>query len=183
MLMKAQTAQLIVVDLQERLLPAIHGGEQVIVCANKLISAAAELMIPVTVTEQYPKGLGGTVPSLTESLRASNATFLPKISFSGMADQQISNAIAGTPERRQLIVCGTETHVCVLQSAMDAQLAGYEVFVVADACSSRTQENKNLALERMRAAGITIVSTEMVLFEWLEQAGTSMFKEISKLIK
>lgn len=183
MLMLSDKSLLIVVDLQERLLPAIHEADQVLASTRILMAAANQLGIPVLVSEQYPKGLGKTADGLIPE--DMTVRIMEKVSFSCFSDPQIQSYVkdVGNSGRNQLIICGTETHVCVLQTALEAKALGYEVFVVSDACSSRTAENKKAALHRMAAAGITCVSTEMVVFEWLKKAGTELFRSVSKLIK
>ncbi len=180
MLIRAAESLLLLVDVQERLAPAIDGGERVIERASILLRAAGRLGIPILATEQYPKGLGPTVPALAALLGA--APVLAKTAFSAAAEPAIAAAVARTG-RRRILVCGTETHICVLQSALGFLSMGYEVLAVADAVGSRRPESRQLGLERMRAAGVVIVDVEMVLFEWLERAGTDLFREISRLIK
>ena len=171
---------LLVVDVQERLLPVIHGKELLLKNIQRLVSGAGILGLPVIVSEQYPKGLGPTVSPLCELLE--KARKLEKITFSCMRDQPIADLIRET-SCNSILVCGIESHVCVLQTVLDALGCGFRVHVAADAVSSRAQENKRIALERMRQAGAVITSTESALFELLEKAGTSEFKKISALIK
>ncbi len=180
MLIRRSKSLLLLVDMQERLAPAIDGGEQAIERASILIRAARRLDIPILATEQYPKGLGPTLRPLAALL--GSAPVLAKTAFSCADDPAIRAALeeAGRP---QILVCGMEAHVCVLQSALGLQALGHEVFVVADAVGSRRPESRTLGLERLRAAGVGIVDVEMTVFEWLEQAGTDLFRELSKLIK
>ncbi len=184
MLMDAKRSTLVVIDLQERLAPAISGGDEVLRRSAQLIEAARTLDVPVIVTEQYPKGLGPTVPAIKAAL-PNDALILSKLSFSagkdpGFLETWNRRRAAG---RDQVVLCGTETHVCVLQTAADLKAKGAEVFLVADAAGSRTEANKRAALERLSAHGIECVTTEMVLFEWLEVAGTDQFRTVSKLIR
>jgi len=130
----------------------------------------------VLATVQYPKGLGGLVPSLAEVLAADEV--LEKIHFSAVADGCLEGQEAFG--RRQIVITGSETHVCVLQTALDLLARGKEVFVVAEAVGSRRPEDKALALERLRQAGCVIVSREMVAFEWLHRAGTDLFRGVSR---
>jgi len=171
---------LLVVDVQERLLRVIHENKLLLRNIQRLVSGAGIFGLPIIVTEQYPKGLGPTVSPLCGMLE--KARKLEKITFSCMRDQPIADLI-GETSRDTMLVCGTESHVCVLQTVLDALGSGLKVHVAADAVSSRTQENKQIALERMRQAGAVITSTESALFELLEKAGTSEFKKISALIK
>ena len=171
---------LLVVDVQERLLPVIHENELLLQNIRRLVSGADILGLPIIVSEQYPKGLGPTVAPLAEILE--QARRLEKITFSCMRDQSIADMIRET-SRDSILVCGIESHVCVLQTVLDALCRGFRVHVAADAVSSRTPENKWIALERMREAGAVITSTESALFELLEKAGTREFKKISALVK
>ncbi|MCB1916183.1 MAG: isochorismatase family protein [Rhodocyclaceae bacterium] len=176
MLMQRKGAALLIVDLQQRLLPAIDDGEAVIGHAVWLAEVAARLGVPTVVSEQYPQGLGHSDPRVLEA--AAGAAVVEKLSFSCAAD----GCLAGTPidAASQVVVCGTESHVCVLQTAIGLRAAGKAVFLVAEACGSRRPSDKALALARMAAAGIAVVSREMVAFEWLARAGSDEFREISK---
>ena len=181
MLIRAEQAQLLVVDLQERLLPAIYEAPKVLENTAVLMQAADALGLPITISEQYPAGLGQTVSAVMD--HADRARVLEKLHFSCQSDPAISAHLAEAENRRQILICGTEAHVCVLQSALGLKQAGYDVFVVADACSSRTIQNLELALRRFEAAGISVVSTEMAVFELLEKAGTDLFRTLLRLIK
>ena len=176
MLMRAKDSTLLVIDLQERLLPAIDGGAAVIEQASWLIRVAQHLQVPVIATEQYPKGLGTTEAGLRALLPSEGLR--EKIHFSATAGAGLFDLPGG--ERRQFIVCGTETHVCVLQTVLGLLAAGREVFVVDEAVGSRRPRDKALGLARMERAGAVIVSREMVAFEWLEQAGNDLFRQISR---
>ncbi|MDP3364836.1 MAG: hydrolase [Pseudomonas sp.] len=176
MLMRAKDSTLLLIDLQERLLPAIDGGAAVIEQASWLVRVAQRLHVPVIATEQYPKGLGYTEAGLHELLPGEGLR--EKIHFSATAGEGVFDLSGG--ERKQFIVCGTETHVCVLQTVMGLLAAGREVFVVDEAVGSRRPRDKALGLARMEGAGAVIVSREMVAFEWLERAGTELFREISR---
>ncbi len=184
MLMDAKASTLVVIDLQERLAPAIAGSDEVLRRAGQLIEAARTLDVPVIVTEQYPKGLGPTVPIIKSAL-PNDALILSKLSFSAGKDAGFLAAWEKqrTEGRHQVVLCGTETHVCVLQTAADLKARGAEVFLVADAAGSRTDANKAAALQRLTGMGVACVTTEMVLFEWLEVAGTEQFRTVSKLIR
>ncbi len=180
MLVDRARSQLLIVDVQERLLPAMAASEQVLHGCTLLATAATRLDIPITVSEQYPKGLGPTVSALAELVPENRV--LAKLDFSCMSDPAIRDRL-DTAGRDQVVVAGIESHVCVLMTAMELVDAGREVFVVADAVSSRQPSSADLALDRLRAAGASVVNAEMVLFEWLGRAGSEEFKEISKLIK
>ena len=148
--------------------------------AIRLAKGAGAMNLPILVTEQYPKGIGRTVAELAEIV----PEFAPleKIAFSCCGARNFSSALASR-NVRDVVVCGIEAHVCVCQTALDLLDLGLGVFVAADAISSRTPENWQHGIERMRDAGATIVSTEMILFELLEEAGTDQFKKILELIK
>jgi len=173
-------AGLLVVDIQERLLPAIFEKEQVVQNSVRMIKGAAVLGLPVLATEQYRKGLGATVPEVAGAI----AGFAPfeKLVFSALGAAALGPALKAK-NVRDVILCGIEAHVCVSQTALDFLAMDYRVFAVADAVSSRTAENARTGIERMRGAGAVIVSTEMVLFELLEKAGTDEFKQILALVK
>lgn len=180
MLMKAKKSCLLIIDVQTKLSPAITGREQLLTRTKQLIEAASILDIPIIFTEQYPKGLGHTEPELMDMVR--EETVVEKVTFSCMGDKNFKKVLAAT-KRKQVIVTGMETHVCVLQTVMQLLAADYTPFVVADAVSSRDLDDYRAGLVRMRDAGAISVTTEMVLFEWMERAGTDEFKQISKLIK
>jgi len=180
MVLQAEKSAFLLVDVQERLLPAMAEGEAVVGRAAILLQAAATLGVPVLASEQYPQGLGPTVPALTALLPA-GAT-MAKLHFSCAADPAIARRLKDLA-RPQVVLAGIEAHVCVLQTALGLLAQGYAPFVVADATSSRAASNKDAGLARMRAAGIGIVTTEMAVFEWLGQAGTPAFKTLSKLIR
>ena len=177
MLMQAEKSCLLIVDIQEKLLPAIHEHQRVEDNAVWLIELAGELEVPILISEQYPRGLGHTSARLLEI--AMSAPVMEKVHFSCAAAPDCRAQFVETG-RPQYVIVGTEAHVCVLQTALGLLGEGYEVFVVADAVSSRRPEDAELALERMRQAGIQIVSREMVAFEWLQEAGTEKFRDISK---
>jgi nicotinamidase-related amidase len=167
---------LVVVDVQEGFRPVIGGFEDVARQAATLVQAARVLDLPVVVTEQYPKGLGPTVPELAEHLDGVEP--LPKTIFSAPCADGFD--LQG---RDQAIVCGIETHICVMQSALDLVDRGVHVEVAADAVSSRTELNRDVGLERMREAGARLTTVETALFELLRRAGTDEFKAIQKLIR
>ncbi len=176
MLMNAHDSTLLVIDVQERLLPHIDDWQRVLENVKWLVKVAQKIGVPVIASEQYPKGIGGTHPDIAALLPA--GTVVEKLHFSCVAARCLTPLPAAS--RRQMVVCGTESHVCVLQTVLDLKQHGKEVFVVDDAVGSRRPSDKALALERMRAHGIAIVSREMVAFEWLHEAGTPLFKEISR---
>jgi nicotinamidase-related amidase len=175
-LIRAGQSALLVIDVQERLLPHIHDWQRVLGHIDWLVQVAQRLDVPVAASEQYPKGIGHTDPRLAPRLPPGSVGV--KMHFSCVA----GNCLPGLPgmERPQIVVCGIESHVCVLQTVLELAAAGKQVFVVEEAVGSRDPAHKALALERMRAHGIQIVCREMVAFEWLHVAGTEPFRDISK---
>ncbi|MGF1641127.1 MAG: hydrolase [Rhodospirillales bacterium] len=180
MLIGAETSCLLVVDIQERLLGAMADPQSVVRNTTVLLKAAAELGVPVLASEQYRRGLGATVPEVAALVAPDRV--VEKMHFSCFGDEGFARRFREIA-KPQVVVAGIEAHVCVLQTAEQAVDAGLRVFVVADATSSRTVANHSTALERLRAGGAEIVTTEMVAFEWLARAGTPAFKRISALIK
>lgn len=174
MRIQAQHSVLLVIDIQTRLLPAIHESESVLANATWLVDVAQTLNLPVLATEQYPQGLGFTEASLRARFPATH--IIEKIHFSAVTEGAL---LAHTEaKRQQWIVVGTEAHVCVQQTVLDLLAQGLQVFVVAEAVGSRKPQDKALALDRMRQSGAVIVSREMVAFEWLGQANTPEFREV-----
>ena len=166
-----------VVDVQEKLVPAVHEHERVVANCAWLMKVAVAVGVPVLVSEQYSKGLGPTVADLRAL--AKDDAVMEKVHFSCVSDTACRDRIE-TQGKGQLVVCGIEAHVCVLQTTLDLLATGRQVFVAADAVSSRDPEDARLALERMRDTGAAVVSKEMVLFEWAHKADTDQFKALSK---
>lgn len=181
MILRAEDSLLVVVDVQERLLPAIHESPRVLRNVDTLLKAAGLLSVPVILTEQYPKGLGRTVESVRAALPDGTPT-VEKITFACTGEPAFNALVEGSG-RKQIVVCGTEAHVCVLQTVLGLRQAGQAVYLAADAVSSRTADNHAAAVARMSAAGVPIVTTEMILFEWMERAGTPLFKAVSALVR
>lgn len=176
-LLSRHRSVLVVIDVQEKLVPAIPNGETLLEDIGVLVRAATELSVPVFVTEQYPKGLGPTVPSLRgllpnplEKMRMSAATAL-------------GWPTASSSERWQVVLCGLETHVCVLQTALDLVSLGYQVFVPVDAVGCRRPSDGEWGLRRLASAGVVVTTLEGALFEWIEDAAALEFKAISRLVK
>ncbi|GAB4482440.1 MAG: hydrolase [Thermodesulfovibrionales bacterium] len=178
--LKNDDAVLLVVDIQERLAVVMEEKQKVVDNTNHLIEAAKLLEVPVVVTEQYPKGLGPTVPEVKSVLQ----TYAPieKITFSCCGEGSFRKALAETG-RKTVILVGMETHVCVLQTCIDLLADGYTVHCVDDAVCSRKKDNFRTAIEYMRNAGAVITCTETVLFQLLVKAGSEAFKTISKRIR
>lgn len=184
MLLDASKSQLLIVDVQERLAPVIAGIDGVLARIGLMIAGARQLGVPVTVAQQNPRGLGATVETIRAALPNEAVTF-DKLTFSCLRDDAIATHLLGLAGsgRSHLVVVGIETHICVLQSALDAAQRGLSPAVVADATGSRRDDARDLALSRLRHAGITVLDTEMALFEWLGAAGTTDFKAIAPLVK
>lgn len=181
-----QRAALMVVDVQERLWPAMEEAARARVARNILIliEAARRLKLPVLWSEQYPKGLGATLPEIKEALSAPglDAHHLEKLEFSCAAAPGFAQ-LSRTIGRSQWIICGIEAHVCVYQTARDLAADDGVVHVVADAVMSRTSDNRTVGLGLMAHAGATITSTETVVFDLLHRAGGDDFKALSQLIR
>lgn len=171
---------LVIVDIQERLVPKISDKHTVIDNTVTLIKSAGILNIPITVTEQYPKGLGSTIPEIKDLIIPWQP--IEKICFSCFGSSDFSEKLEGLG-KNNLILCGIESHICIMQTALDGLKSNYSVFFVKDAISSRTKNNRETGFERMAQAGAIPVSTEMVVFELLREAGTDKFKQIVSLIK
>lgn len=180
MLIRAKDSALVVIDMQERLVPAMLAPARTLKNAALLVETALELDVPVILTEQYPKGLGGTVPELAAV--AGDSPVFEKIHFSCMEDDKFAGALNGL-DRKQIILAGMEAHICVVQTAASLLEAGYQVFVASDATASRSTESEQACLQRLSAAGVGIVTSEMVVFEWLGKAGTTAFKKMLPRIK
>lgn len=179
-LIDARESILVLVDYQQRLLPAIHRGAEAVAEAVRLADIARELGIRVIGTEQNPAGLGPNEPVI----RSRCETTLPKMHFDGCADGLVDllrgDAVAPP---RAVVIAGCEAHVCLMQTALGLLAAGLVVWVVAPACGSRSADNHQLAMERLRAAGAGIVSGEMVAFEWLRTCRHPQFRQVLELLK
>ncbi len=180
LLIRAQDSALVVIDMQERLVPAMMAPAKTIKNTRLLLRAAEVTGVPAILTEQYPQGLGHTIPEIRNA--ATEAEILPKMHFSCMEDEGFAAKFKALG-RRQAVLTGMEAHICVVQTAASLVEEGYQVFVVSDATASRTLESESACLARLNAAGVSIVTTEMVVFEWLGQAGTDAFKQMLPLIK
>jgi nicotinamidase-related amidase len=176
--MSARDTALLVVDIQEKLLPAIAQSDRVVWNARRLVDGAKLLGLPVAATEQYPQGLGPTVAELAERLPQPPS----KLMFSCRGCPEI---FADWRARgvHKVLVCGIESHVCVQQTVLDLLANGWRVYVAEDAIGSRHAVDHETALRRMDSAGATLTTVEAALFEWCEAAGTPQFKEISRLVR
>lgn len=200
MLLNCEESQLVLVDYQEKLLPSIHDADGVLRNAVILGRTARMLGVPAWGTEQKPEKLGNNAPALRELCERT----LSKTHFSACAEglvpwlrpappapagnarslpKHLQKRIAPAPERNSIVIAGCETHVCLLQTALQLLEEEFEVWVVTDACSSRTERNRDAAFDRLAAAGAELVTTEMVVFEWLRDAGHPAFRDIQALIK
>lgn len=178
-ILKDETAA-VVVDIQERLLPHIHQWEQTLQNCLKLIEGLQVLSIPMVVTQQYTRGLGPTDPSIVNKIRG--FSHIEKITFSCCGEPVFKEKLTSL-SKKKIIICGIESHVCVLQTCIDLLEAGYVPVVVEDCVSSRKLSDKVTAIERMRQEGARITTLESLLFELTGCAGTEIFKSISKIIK
>jgi len=176
--LNAQTTALLLIDVQERI-NGVMADQSHLSRQEVLLEAFAVLELPVVTTEQYPKGLGATLPDLAERLPS---PAVEKMTFSCARQPEAMQAIEAT-DRKQIVVTGIETHVCVLQTALDLLDRGYEVHVPHDAVNSRRASDKEWALHRILAAGAVITATESALFELLERCGTDQFKAVSRMIR
>ncbi len=172
-------AMVVVVDVQEKLIPVMWNFAPVEKYCRAMILAARDLDLPVIATEQYPKGLGATIAPIREILPAAP---LVKMHFSCGADPAFTSALAATG-RKQVIVVGIESHVCVYQTVRDLVMQGQEVHVCADAVTSRFEEHRRIALEQMRDMGAVVTSAETVIFDLLQACGTPEFKRISAFVR
>jgi nicotinamidase-related amidase len=200
MMLDVADSQLVLVDYQERLMPAIHEGPQVLANAVRLAQAARLMQVPVWGTEQNPEKLG----SNDAALKAACAKTLAKMHFSAVEDglidwlrpparpaggnarslpKHLQKPVSQAPERGTVVLAGCEAHVCLLQTALDLIEQEIDVWVVTDACGSRTERNRDAAFDRLAGAGAELVTTEMVLFEWLRTAEHPAFRDVQALIR
>lgn len=174
------TAQLLIIDVQERLLPHIHAHESVVAQITRTLRAAGRLGVPVVVSEQNPEGLGPTHRPILEAAAA--ATRVTKSAFSVCRDLPAHAALA-LDTRRQVLLAGIETHVCVQQTALDLLDRGADPFVLADAVGSRRGLDHDVALARLRAAGAVVTTVESAIFELLERCDDPAFRDVLRIIK
>jgi nicotinamidase-related amidase len=173
---------LVVIDMQEKLLPAVINREELVRNVRMLIRLAGVLEIPVLMTTQYARGLGATVTEVAELLPEVKP--IDKLEFGCFGREEFRSALRELPgQRTTALLCGMESHICVMQTALGALENGYMVHVASDAVSSRTESNLRLGLQRMESAGCVISSTEMMMYELLRRSGTAQFKEMLAYIK
>ena len=180
MLIRATDSALVIIDIQERLVPAMQAPARTLKNVKLLLQAAQVCKVPTLLTEQYPQGLGKTVAEIAKV--AGNATVIEKLHFSCMEDKQFQTCFKAL-NRKQAVLAGMEAHICVVQTAASLLEQGFDVFVVSDATASRTIESETACLRRLNASGVHVVTTEMVVFEWLGKAGSPAFKSLLPLIK
>ena len=183
MLLDRDQSTLLVVDIQEKLAPHVEGADSVVANAARLIEGAARLAVPVLATEQYPAGLGRTVPSL--AARIPPGSIVEKTSFAAGREPQFRRRLneLDRRHRRLFVVLGMEAHVCVLQTALSLRELDLGVAVVADAIGSRRTDDRDVALRRLERNGVELMTTEMVLFEWLRAGPSEEFRELLPLIR
>lgn len=180
LLVEVNRSVLLFIDVQAKLAPAVDNAEACLSRCDLLLAGARKLGVPILATEHCPRSVGLTVTTLREQLEPSE--IIEKCHFNGASEAALGHALAALG-RKTVVVAGMEAHVCVLQTVLGLKTSGYEPVVVADAVASRRPASRKLALARMRHYGVDIVETEMVLFEWLQVAGTAEFKELLPLIK
>lgn len=185
MLLNKENSVLVLIDIQERITPATKEPRVVINGAAKLAISAKKIGVPVIVSEQAPQNLGDTMVDIRQILPKENTkktcTYIEKSTFSCAKEPSFTKEIKKL-KRKQVVIAGVEAHVCVMQTAIDMQEQGYNVYVVKNACSSRYSDDFDTAIERMSKAGIDIITVEMAIFEWLERCDTNEFKQLSRSI-
>jgi nicotinamidase-related amidase len=179
--LRPEDCALAVIDIQEKLLPPIFEKERLVRNAQLLVRLADILMLPIIVSTQYVKGLGPTIAEISALMPAVKT--VDKMEFGCFGNGEYCSTVAGLANRNTLLVCGMESHICVMQTALGALNQGLNVHVAADAVSSRTELNWKIGLNRMQAAGAVMSSTEMMIYELLGKSGTPAFKEMLKHLK
>ena len=206
MLLELDDSQLVLVDYQTRLMPAIHEGPAVLANARRLAQMARLLQVPLFATEENPGGLGATAPELQTLIKQAGGRMLAKMQFSAVEEglgemlrpeppqrapqgnarslpKHLQKPAAAPARRNTVVIAGCETHVCLLQTALDLLEDEFDVWVVTDACGSRTERNRDAAFDRLAGAGAELVTTEMVAFEWLRGAEHPAFRDVLALVK
>jgi nicotinamidase-related amidase len=206
MLLELENSQLVLVDYQTRLLPALHEGPAVLANALRLAHMARLLKVPLWVTEENPSGLGPTAPELQTLVAQAGGKTFAKMQFSAVEEglgemlrpeppprapqgnarslpKHLQKPVAAAAQRDTVVIAGCEAHVCLLQTALDLLEDEFDVWVVTDACGSRTERNRDAAFDRLAGAGAELVTTEMVAFEWLRGAEHPAFKDVLALVR
>lgn len=182
MLISKTDSCLLIIDVQERLTPAMYEPRRIIDGCARLLKAADILNIPVIITEQYPKGLGQSFFDIREAA-PEKAVYFAKTNLSAVREDGFMDRLTAL-NKKQIVIAGIEEHICVLQTAVELKEAGFNVFVVTDASGCRSPENERIAVRRLEQEGVFLAGVEMVLFEWLRKAGSPEFKDIqNRLIK
>ena len=179
LLINRDESALLVVDVQEKLLPHVQDGERMVWQIARMIRGANLMNVPVLATEQYPKGLGPTTPEIKSLLPE---PIPEKLMFSCRECREVSDFL-NEKNIQNLVLVGIETHVCVLQTAFDFMSMGWNVFLAVDGVSSRFASDREMAIRRMENSGVVLTTVESLLFEWCEKAGSDEFKQISKLVQ
>ena len=180
MRINAADTMALIVDYQESLMKVMYQGEDLEKKAGTLIRGLKTLGIPMVITQQYTKGLGKSVDTIYEA--AETQEYMDKMTFSCYKDEKIADVIDRSG-KKNIIICGIETHICVLQTCINLKAAGYQPVLVTDCVSSRSKSDKETGIQRAIQEGVLVTSCESILFELLERAGSETFKKISKLIK
>lgn len=178
--MNIEQTAIVLIDVQGKLATIMNDSEHTVNNIERLVKGAKVLDLPVLWLEQYPKGLGPTVPSIAAEL--SDQKPIEKVTFSAWKTDEFKNALIAL-NRKNILICGIEAHICVYQTAKDLKSAGFNVEVVTDAIDSRSEANKQLAIQRLMQEKISLTSIEMALFELVEVASGDQFKQISKIVK
>jgi nicotinamidase-related amidase len=179
-MLTVENSLLVVIDIQGNLAQAMHDKTALFENLKKIIKGAQILNVPIIVTEQIPEKLGATIPELAGLFPDFKP--IPKTSFSCWGEKAFAEKLKASG-RKQILLAGIESHVCVYQTALELKSIGYEVYLAADCLSSRTAENKSIAIARMTAEGVKLTSTEMFLFELMKTAKVEKFREITKVVK
>lgn len=182
-LLHSRLSHLLVIDVQERLLPAVPRVEETVVAIRRLMTIARTLGVGITLTEHNPAGLGLTPATIRDLVQPSE--IIEKMTFSCLGEDAIKEYFENMRESgvAQVIICGLETHICILQTAIELQAMGFESFIAADAVNARSATSAELGLRRAALEGVALVNSDMIVFEWLERAGTDRFRSILPLMK
>jgi nicotinamidase-related amidase len=179
-MLKMESTAVVIIDIQGKLWNVMYEKEILLENAQKLVKGMKVLGVPIVLTEQNPKGLGPTVPELQQLMPEVQP--IPKYCFSCCQDPGFQQALQKL-NRKQILICGIETHICVYQTALELQNAGYAVQVVADVVSSRVARNRDITLDRLQSEGIKLTCAEMAIYELLKTAESPLFKEMLKVVK
>ena len=178
----ADRAMVLVIDVQEKLMPLIEGRDQIQQTIERLLAGTQIFDLPILATEQYPEGIGHSVESVAAALQRLDAPVLSKSTFSCCGDEAVRNILRQIA-RPQIILCGIEAHVCVLQTALDLRAMDYQVFVCRDGVGSRRQLDAETGLSRMQQAGAFLATMESILFELCERCDSPQFKQLLPIVK